>query len=131
MNRYNISHPLINSENYTLSDHIKAVHISLNQEPTVVQESSDKIVQHIFSTEDNLLLFPLNKYIDCLVYSPFIGDQLMINTFATYLYRIHNNRSSISLYGPCLLFGSYPLPYSSVPYELLEQISRILKIVHS
>lgn len=132
-NRYLISHPSINKESYISSHKIQALYFSLDQDPSVLSNTYDEIISYVGISPDYLSIIPLNPYSHFVVsYNNFV-DEMMINYYATKLFRIHTNRYSESIYGPAILFGSVDFLTSnneyqhySVPYEIMEQVSRLL-----
>lgn len=132
--RYLVSHPLINKESYIQTDTIRAVYIPHDSTPMVLNDSFTEICQYVFSTITDISYLPMNQYFHMAMSTSFSFSERNINHMATSFYRIHKNIYTHFIYGPAILLGSLdPLTGSShkvhysVPYEVLEQLSNMLK----
>lgn len=132
--RYLISHPLINKESYVDTDKVRAIYIPHDSSPMVLTDNVEDLFQYTFASTSDLSFVSMNSYFHMVMSLTYSFNEKNVNDIATRIYRIHTNKYTHCVYGPVLLFGSIdPLTYSnnlihySVPYELLEQLSNILK----
>lgn len=136
MNRYLISHPLINAESYFDNSALKILYIPINSEPSIIIDKFSNARSFAFADEVTFSIH-LNDYTKMMMADTYQDQHLYINHFATFLYRLHNPSTS-TIYGPVLLYGAVDFltkkntsTYYSVPHEIFEQVSRLLTTVHT
>ena len=136
MNRYLISHPLVNAESYFDNSALKVLYIPLNSEPSIIIDQFSAARSFTFGDEVTFSIH-LNEYTKLMMADTYQDQHQYINQFATFLYRLHNP-SNVTIYGPVLLYGAMNFltmknssTYYSVPHEIFEQVSRLLTTVHT
>jgi hypothetical protein len=140
MSKYLVDHFSITPENFSSSfddfRKVKCLYIPSKGSPQVLYDEPSVLKKNVF---------PSKEYIHCLPLHPFYHmyvdqvDQIhykITNQVATYIYRYSLQtflglNSIVTINGDSLIFGSvssknqdnYDVDYS-VPYELVEQVSR-------
>lgn len=143
MTRLLAKHPTIQPESYQKHKDLKDVRIkslylpsSNLMYPELIFDSSSNIKEKVFYNSEDIYLLPLHPYYHVYIDRSCQYELNNVNAVATYIYR-QSVRSFIgknsidSIHGDVLFFGSIDVNTKenddtdySVPYELVEQVSR-------
>lgn len=147
MSKYLVNHFDITPENFKkynyLDRKVKSLYVSnlgLSSVPSIIYDVAVKVKNTIFSSTDTLVFIPLNQY--CHMYISAVAQVSIIdhNLVATALLRTALlNFAGVptmqTISGDALIFGSmssfdsmtHEIDYS-VPYEIVEQVSRLHEV---